>query len=135
MNHSYLLLLNKGLACALIGLISCAMASTKTQAQEQKWVASWAGSAHGPYPSGNAVAQPELSEILPPGGANDQTFRLIVKPDLWARGGRLRFSNVFPPADRVVAFVTRAGAFTPSAGQARAGQSRVRRTLRCRKTA
>jgi hypothetical protein len=59
------------------------------------WVASWAASPHGPYPSGNAVAQPELKEILPPAGANDQTFRLIVKPDRWAKRMRLRFTNVF----------------------------------------
>ena len=26
----------------------------------QKWVATWAASAHGPYPSGNASAQPVL---------------------------------------------------------------------------
>jgi lysophospholipase L1-like esterase len=59
------------------------------------WVASWAASPQGPYPSGNAVAQPDLKEILPPGGANDQTFRLIVKPDRWGKRMRLRFTNVF----------------------------------------
>jgi lysophospholipase L1-like esterase len=59
------------------------------------WVAVWAASPHGPYPSGNAVAQPELKDILPPSGANDQTFRLIVKPDLWGKRMRLRFTNVF----------------------------------------
>ncbi len=59
------------------------------------WVASWAASPQGPYPSGNAVAQPDLKEILPPAGANDQTFRLIVKPDRWGKRIRLRFTNVF----------------------------------------
>ena len=28
-------------------------------------------------------------------GAIDQTFRLIVKPDLWGRTARLRLTNVF----------------------------------------
>jgi len=28
-------------------------------------------------------------------GANDQTFRLVVRPDLWGKKFRLRFSNVF----------------------------------------
>src|SRR5262249_3016848 len=28
-------------------------------------------------------------------GANDQTFRLVVKPGLWGREMRLRFTNVF----------------------------------------
>jgi lysophospholipase L1-like esterase len=49
----------------------------------------------GPYPIGNPSAQPDLRfafrslEI----GARDQSFRLIVRPDLWGRQVRLRFSN------------------------------------------
>jgi lysophospholipase L1-like esterase len=63
----------------------------------RKWVASWAASAHGPYPSGNAVAQPDLSYAFgsPDVGANEQTFRLIVRPDLWGKTFRLRFTNAF----------------------------------------
>jgi lysophospholipase L1-like esterase len=63
----------------------------------QKWVASWAASAHGPYPIGNASAQPNLRFAFPEAaaGARDQTFRLIVQPDLWGRQTRLHFSNVF----------------------------------------
>jgi lysophospholipase L1-like esterase len=63
----------------------------------QKWVASWAASAQGPYPAGNASAQPNLRFAFPDpaGGAHDQTFRLIVRPDLWGRRARLHFSNVF----------------------------------------
>jgi len=63
----------------------------------QKWVASWAASAHGPYPTGNASAQPNLRFAFPdaPTGARDQSFRLIVQPDLWGRQTRLHFSNVF----------------------------------------
>src|SRR5712691_13499647 len=43
---------------------------------KQKWVASWAASAHGLYPSGTAVAQPDLEFAFPSAdtGANDQTF-------------------------------------------------------------
>jgi lysophospholipase L1-like esterase len=62
------------------------------------WVASWAASPQGPYPAGWPVAQPDLSFALPRGdtdGATDQTFRLIVKPDLWSQKIRLRFSNTF----------------------------------------
>ena len=62
------------------------------------WVASWTASPQGPYPAGWAVAQPDLSFALPRGdteGATDQTFRLIVKPDLWSKTIRLRFSNTF----------------------------------------
>jgi len=63
----------------------------------RKWVATWAASAHGPYPSGNASAQPVLDFAFdsPDRGAVDQTFRLIVKPDLWGQRVRLRFSNAF----------------------------------------
>jgi lysophospholipase L1-like esterase len=63
----------------------------------QKWVASWAASVHGPYPSGNASAQPDLRFAFPVAatGARDQSFRLIVQPDLWGRQIRLHFSNVF----------------------------------------
>ena len=63
----------------------------------QKWVASWAASAHGPYPIGNALAQPNLGFAFPDAaaGARDQSFRLIVQPDLWGRQTRLHFSNVF----------------------------------------
>ena len=62
------------------------------------WVASWTASPQGPYPAGWPAAQPDLSFALPHGdtdGAADQTFRLIVKPDVWSKMIRLRFSNTF----------------------------------------
>jgi lysophospholipase L1-like esterase len=87
------------LAGAAVGLaIAAASAWAHGDGGEgQKWVASWAASAHGPYPSGNAVAQPDLSFAFgsPAVGASDQTFRLIVRPDLWGKSFRLRFSNVW----------------------------------------
>jgi lysophospholipase L1-like esterase len=63
----------------------------------QKWVTSWTASVQGPYPSGNPSAQPNLSLVFPSAetGARDQTFRLIVRPDIWGRQARLRLSNVF----------------------------------------
>ena len=60
-----------------------------------KWVAAWTGASHGPYPSGNAVAQPDLAALLPGAVANDQSFRLIVRPGLWGSRARIRLSNVF----------------------------------------
>ena len=71
--------------------------SQQAEARNQKWVASWAASAHGPYPSGNASAQPTLDFAFESAerGATDQTFRLILKPDLWGGRVRLRFSNAF----------------------------------------
>ncbi|MEN3338539.1 MAG: hypothetical protein V7647_2215 [Acidobacteriota bacterium] len=63
----------------------------------QKWVASWRASPHGPYPSGNPSAQPALESVFvtPSEGASDQTFRLIIKPDLWGSMVRIRFTNTF----------------------------------------
>ena len=61
----------------------------------QTWISSWVASVQGPYPVGNASAQPDLSFALPDpmAGARDQTFRLIVRPDLWGREFRVRLSN------------------------------------------
>jgi lysophospholipase L1-like esterase len=63
--------------------------------QGEKWVVSWAGSAQGPYPVGNPSAQPDQRFAFPSprSGANNQTFRLIVRPDIWGKAARLRLSN------------------------------------------
>jgi lysophospholipase L1-like esterase len=63
----------------------------------QKWVATWAASVHGPYPSGNPSAQPDLKFAfpVPADGAVDQSFRLVVKPDLWGDRVRIRLANTF----------------------------------------
>ena len=78
--------------------------TTHGQAYNQKWIAAWAASAQGPYPSGNASAQPVLDFAFesPQAGATDQTLRLIVKPDLWGRVIRLRFANTF--GNRAITF-------------------------------
>ena len=59
--------------------------------QGATWVVSWVASAHGPYPVGNPSAQPDQRFAFPSAqtGANDQTFRLIVRPDIWGRQARL----------------------------------------------
>src|ERR1700730_10833680 len=63
----------------------------------QKWATSWAASVHGPYPVGNPSAQPVLRFAFPSPeiGARDQTFRLIIAPDMFGQQARLRFSNAF----------------------------------------
>ncbi len=90
-------------AILLIWSLVVAMASA-TSAQSsarlpagQKWAATWAASVHGPYPSGNASAQPDLKFAFPVAaeGAVDQSFRLIVKPDLWGDRFRIRLANTF----------------------------------------
>lgn len=59
------------------------------------WVASWAASVQGPYPVGNPSAQPNLSLTFPSPeiGAREQTFRLIVRPDILGSSARIRLSN------------------------------------------
>ncbi|WP_298231249.1 GDSL-type esterase/lipase family protein [uncultured Azohydromonas sp.] len=62
-----------------------------------KWVTSWTASAQGPYPAGSPLAQPDLSFAFPAPdtGARDQSFRLILRPDLWGPQARLRLCNAF----------------------------------------
>jgi lysophospholipase L1-like esterase len=82
----------------LMFAVALALAVCPVSAQEgQTWVTSWAASVQGPYPVGNPSAQPDqrFAFPTPTAGANDQTFRLIVRPNLWGRQARLRFSNAF----------------------------------------
>jgi len=60
-------------------------------------VTSWAGSVQGPYPVGNPSAQPDQRFAFPSAetGAKDQTFRLILRPSIWGKQARMRFSNAF----------------------------------------
>ena len=78
-------------------LLSIALLMAAVPAQAQKWVTSWAASVQGPYPVGNATAQPELRFALPSQemGVKDQTLRMIIKPELWGHTMRVRFSNAF----------------------------------------
>ena len=86
------------LALSLIVATSAPVsAQTSALPAGQKWAATWAASVHGPYPSGNSSAQPDLKHVFPnpAEGAVDQTFRLIVKPDLWGNRVRIRLANTF----------------------------------------
>src|SRR6202011_5126211 len=72
-------------------------AQTPPTSTASKWVTAWAASVQGPYPVGNPSAQPDqrFAFPVPANGARDQTFRLMVRPDVWGRQARLRFSNAF----------------------------------------
>jgi lysophospholipase L1-like esterase len=63
--------------------------------ESRKWITAWTASAQGPYPVGNASAQPDLRFAFPAPIARDQTFRLIVQPDSWGTQARIRLSNAF----------------------------------------
>jgi len=81
-------------ACAAIGQVALAQTAP---AKASHWVAAWTASAHGPYPAGFPAAQPELKFAFPDAarGANDQSFRMIVRPDVWGEQARIRLSNAF----------------------------------------
>jgi lysophospholipase L1-like esterase len=81
----------------LILVLVLSVASLLPGAAQAQWVASWTGAVHGPYPSGNPTAQPELRFAFPSPeqGARNQSFRMIVRPDAWGPQARIRLSNVF----------------------------------------
>ena len=78
-------------------LICVAFEPTVRSQTDRVWATGWTGSVQGPYPSGNASAQPDLSLVFPSPdtGARDQSFRLIVRPDIWGSEARIRLSNAF----------------------------------------
>jgi len=84
-------------ACRFAATIVFASMLLSLPAHAERWAASWTASAHGPYPIGNPTAQPELKFAFPAPeqGASDQTFRLIVRPDVWGSQARIRLSNAF----------------------------------------
>ena len=59
------------------------------------WAAAWSASAQGPYPHGRETAQPDLSTLFPEPefGARDQSFRMIVRPNIWGTQARIRLTN------------------------------------------
>ncbi len=79
----------------LRAILVASMTLAATPSFAQRWVTTWAGSAQGPYPSGNPTAQPELKFAFPDKTVHDQSFRLIVRPSAWGKRARFRFSNVF----------------------------------------
>jgi len=106
------------LVFALLISITPVLAADRDDGGHRKWVASWATSpatffAYAPPPQpfvltpgqpirpATANIQPDLVFPFPnatsSAGASavDQTFRSMVKPDLWSNTIRIRFSNVF----------------------------------------
>jgi len=87
----------RGFACVRVTAVLALLPQGAGAQLGEKWVVSWTGSAQGPYPVGNPSAQPDQRFAFPSpqAGANDQTLRLIVRPDIWGREARLRLSNAF----------------------------------------
>ena len=82
---------------AVLPAVLAAMPSPAFAQRGEKWVVSWTASVQGPYPVGNPSAQPDQKFAFPDPatGARDQTFRLMVRPELWGRQARIRLSNAF----------------------------------------
>src|SRR5882757_2718402 len=87
----------QSLTCLIAASLLVASLQSASAKDGESWVVSWTGSVQGPYPVGNPSAQPEQKFAFPEpvAGARDQTFRLIVRPDLWGRQARIRLSNAF----------------------------------------
>ena len=87
----------QSLTCLIAASLLVASLQGASAKDGDNWVVSWTGSVQGPYPVGNPSAQPEQKFAFPEpaAGARDQTFRLIVRPDLWGRQARIRLSNAF----------------------------------------
>src|SRR5262249_52515412 len=86
------------MVCSVGLAIACiVLQETRRGQSDLVWATAWTASVQGPYPSGNASAQPDLSLVFPSAdlGAHDQSFRLIVRPDIWGTEARVRFSNAF----------------------------------------
>ena len=83
-------------------LLVLALLAVAAPAHAQKWVTVWAAPDQGPYPAGNALAQPDLRFAFPAAdtdgtvaGARDQSIRQLIAPALWGRTVRFRLSNAF----------------------------------------
>ena len=98
-------------AVLLLGL-SVACPATMGQAQENRdWAATWTTAQQGAFVAPTEPAtvvpvgdfrpevffpQPNFIRFaLPEGKATDQTFRMMVRPDIWSDTIRIRLSNVF----------------------------------------
>ena len=81
----------------LLGVLLAVLTLAPAGAAVPHFVAAWTASAQGPYPLGNPTAQPDLGFAFPLAarGAVDQSFRLVLRPDVWGKQARIRLSNAF----------------------------------------
>lgn len=88
-----------GMAAAAAALTFAVLPGAVAQEIGRKWVASWTMAPSGTFAGPTSgVPALDLSLALPNArtdGANEQTLRMIVKPDLWGRKMRFKLTNVF----------------------------------------
>ena len=73
--------------CLIIALMAALSASSALAQSPQKWVTSWTGSVQGPYPIGNASAQPDLRFVL---WCSNADITLSPIPSKWRDSTALR---------------------------------------------
>jgi len=93
-------------------ILGIGVGSVSAEYQSPRWTASWTTALAGPFHE--AQFPPPTSPLftmtarqlgmvsefaLPNDEASDQTFRVIIKPDVWGETIRLRFSNYFGSHD------------------------------------
>ena len=63
----------------------------------KEWRTAWTAAQLGPYPEGSVAVQTDLSQVFPDPekGAVDQSFRLVMRPDIWGEQLRVRFTNLW----------------------------------------
>jgi lysophospholipase L1-like esterase len=85
------------LAAAFAGATVAQTTSASEAFANWKWAASWAAAAQGVLSRQPGSPSPDLEFAFPSytAGAQEQTFRIIIKPDLWESEGRLRLTNLW----------------------------------------
>jgi hypothetical protein len=75
--------------------VACFGSTGRADELQLKWVTSWAAPMQAALVAPAYDLQPGLLFALPNATAKNQTFRMIVKPDLWGQMLRVRLSNAF----------------------------------------
>jgi hypothetical protein len=91
-SHSTWLRMEAGVVASIL---SCFGSTGRADELQLKWVTSWAAPMQAAYVARAYNLQPILPFALPNATATNQTFRMIVKPDLWGQVLRVRLSNAF----------------------------------------
>jgi len=82
-------------AAALATNMACSAATGQASELPLQWVISWAAPMQAAYVQPTHDQQPNLTFALPDATARNQTFRMIVKPQLRGQVLRIRLSNTF----------------------------------------
>jgi lysophospholipase L1-like esterase len=113
--HAPTNLFSIALTIGLAGFTEANQSSGHPPTPSSKWVASWTTAAQGVLQSQPGTPAPNLSFSIPnfSVGIQEQTLRLIIKPDLWENQARLRLTNLFGTQPVTFGSVTVAWQSTP----------------------